>query len=381
MNSQLHQIADLIKSRQFDQARQALEHYLEQRPEDSWGWYLRSFVEPGRNKKIAAAQHALTLAPGHVQFQTRLAKLQAMPPQPAHRWRLLVVFGVAVMAIIAVGALVLRNGAQSSDAPLPTLAVLDTAVAGAIPTETASEMGNTTEEQSSSATPVELPASAEPMVTVEGETPVSSPSPDLPQINVNEATSTTVDQNVATPVVTETASANLPSGNSTPTLPLRPTRVGSTTLTPAASPTPAPVVATPAFGSITESGVPVNTAINIGIGEMRVVEITRPAEQRIAELGGSVPNVPSDQAWVLVEALLICTDDRNCIPNPSALWIVGSSGTGYSPSPQLNLPPSFGSFLSNRQVWGYLGFVVPKSESSLRLVLVQAGQTFVFALQ
>lgn len=407
MNPQLSQIADLIKTRQFDQARQLIERYLEQRPDDAWAWYLRSFVETGHARKLDAARRALSLAPDHDQLQARLAKLQAMQPHagnPARRWRLFAVFGVAILAIITGSVLALRNGAQSSDAPLPTLAVLAMPTPQTVLTASVAEISSLTEDRGAEATSVDLPASVEATsietedegvaaaptdaaisveatVIVQSDNPVSLPSPDVPLINVGEATATTESQPEAAPVVTEQTPADSPSDSSTPTLPVRPTRPGSTTATPAVLPTAAPTVAPPLFDSITDPGVPVSLGLDVGTGEMRIVSATRPAKDRITELGGSVPNAPGDQSWVLVEALLICAGDLNCRPNPSALWVVGSSGAGYNPSPQLNLPPIFGSALSNRQVWGYLGFVVPTNESNLRLVLVQGGQTFVFALQ
>ncbi len=373
MNAQLRQIADLIKSRRFDQARQMLEGYLEQHPDDAWAWYLRSFVEPSHAGKTAAADRALALAPDSEPMQARLARLQAAQPaarRPARRCAWLAAF--AVVAIIVVAVLALRSGQQPPDAPLSTLAVL------AMPTQLAAETTSVTENQSTEATSANLPASVEATVNAQPETPANLLPSDLPPIVPGVPTATAVSQNVPTQEAGATASTDLPSDNSTATLPLRPTRAGST---PVVSPTPIPITATPAFGSITEPGVPVNMALNIGAGEMRIVSVTRPAEAYVAELGGSVPNAPADQGWVLVEALLICTDDRSCIPNPSALWLLGSSGSAYRSSPQLNLTPIFGSILSNHQVWGYLGFVVPENENNLRLVLVQAGETYVFALQ
>ena len=380
MNPQLHQIADLIKSRRFDQARQELEHYLEQRPEDASAWYLRSFVEPSRDRKFAAAKHALTLDPGNDRLQTRLADLFAIAPDAHRRKRRLLaaVVAIVVIAVVATAFIALQSG-SSTDAPLPTLAVLPMPTAGIAPTELAVELNDVPEDRVTEITPTDLPVSLEATVIVQGATTVNSPSPDVPQVSPVEMTSTIVTENAPIEVIPTTSSINLPSGDSTPTLPQRPTRGGSTPSV--ASPTPTSIAATPVFGSITDNGVSVNTAVNIGTGEMRVVDVIRPAEGRIAELGGSVPNAPSDQAWVLVEVLLICTGEQNCMSNSSTLWIIGSSGAVYSASPQLNLTPIFGSVLSNRQMWGYLGFIVPRNEDVLRLLLWEVGQNYVFRLQ
>jgi hypothetical protein len=83
---------------------------------------------------------------------------------------------------------------------------------------------------------------------------------------------------------------------------------------------------------------------------------------------------------VLVEALPDLLRWLDCTP-PGHLKVVGPTGTVYTPSPQHGVAPIFGSFFANGQVWGYLGVVVPNSESSLRLVLSQSGEDYYFALQ
>ena len=40
-----------------------------------------------------------------------------------------------------------------------------------------------------------------------------------------------------------------------------------------------------------------------------------------------------------------------------------------------------GSSQMNSQIWGYVGFIVPNSESQLNLVLSQDNQQHIFALQ
>src|SRR5829696_9063210 len=81
MNQQLRQINDLIKQRRFTQARHALEDYLALHENDADAWYLRSFVEQGRDAKITALKRAIAWTPGHARAQARLKMLQRSKPK------------------------------------------------------------------------------------------------------------------------------------------------------------------------------------------------------------------------------------------------------------------------------------------------------------
>jgi hypothetical protein len=61
--------------------------------------------------------------------------------------------------------------------------------------------------------------------------------------------------------------------------------------------------------------------------------------------------------------------------------MLGSSGATYHAASQLQALPIFGSQFIGGQVWGYLAFAIPDEESSLRLVVTQGSQHYVFALQ
>jgi ferric-dicitrate binding protein FerR (iron transport regulator) len=133
MNPQLESIAQLIKTRQFEQARAELKQYLERSGEDAEAWYLRSLVEPEHAQKIAAAKQAAALDPGNDRYNDRLAKLQAAsrarPPAEKRRRRsgiwLLAALGVALIALVVVAVILLRGGqGQQAVVEIPTLIVL-----------------------------------------------------------------------------------------------------------------------------------------------------------------------------------------------------------------------------------------------------------------
>jgi len=123
------------------------------------------------------------------------------------------------------------------------------------------------------------------------------------------------------------------------------------------------------------------TTLEIGIGQLRIVQMTRPAASAIQEIGGTVPDPPAGQNWVLLELLLVCNTPDQCIQPASAFQILGASGTWYGPSPEFNVSPTFDTVVLRGQAWGYLGFVVPDSEATLRFVVIRSGQTYVFSLQ
>lgn len=193
-----------------------------------------------------------------------------------------------------------------------------------------------------------------------------SPAPSLPSPQTPAAS-----PSLLTPVsaATITNSAPIPT-NSGPT----PTTAPNL---PTIMPSPVPPTAVPPANAVA-----LNLPGEVGNGQLRVVAVTRPADALIRELGGSAPNAPSEQAWVLIEMLLVCTGSQNCAPNTTSLSLVGSSGRSYVPAADFYLEPLFGpGAYSLGQVWGYSGFVVPTSEAQLYLLLNQTGQTYAFALQ
>jgi hypothetical protein len=127
--------------------------------------------------------------------------------------------------------------------------------------------------------------------------------------------------------------------------------------------------------------VALNSPLDVGIGEMRIVAVTNPGQQTIRDLGGTVPNAPANVNWVLVEALLICQSESQCRVSPSWIRLVDGEGTEYGVPAQFQMEPIFGSSAFNGQIWGYLGFLVPKDATNLRLTMTQGGQTYTFALE
>jgi hypothetical protein len=115
---------------------------------------------------------------------------------------------------------------------------------------------------------------------------------------------------------------------------------------------------------------------------MWIVAATRAAENLIRELGGFFDAAPPGYNWVLVEIFMICSGTTNCAPSPSALQVVGASRIPYSVPAGFEIQPIFGpDAYVEGQVWGYLGFIVPNSESALWLVFSQSGQQYAFDLQ
>src|SRR5687767_10970351 len=124
MNASLKRAADLINSNQRDEAHQILSRYLEEQPEDSWAWYLRSFTAPDAQEKLAAAKRAANLNPTSDKLHARLMQLQTLDRTPDTKKRskapmAAALIGVAIIALL--GAWVLSQNLQPSSRPLPTL--------------------------------------------------------------------------------------------------------------------------------------------------------------------------------------------------------------------------------------------------------------------
>jgi hypothetical protein len=163
-----------------------------------------------------------------------------------------------------------------------------------------------------------------------------------------------------------------PTAITQPETPAPPATLNPTATATFAGPSPTPIT----------NAAPLNSPLNIGGGEMRVVAATRPGDAHIREVGGSAPNPPAGQKWLLVELLLICAGDGNCAPDVSALNVLGTSGTVYTPAVGLRIEPLFSSdaYMAG-QVWGYAGFTVPDSETALYLAVTRESQQYLFALQ
>lgn len=372
MSSQLDQIRALIEASELSLARDRLKKFLEDNPENAQGWFIASFVEPTVEMRLASIKQAAKLRPNQQEIQQRLVKLQSAVgkrksaiPLPA-----IAIFALAVAIGLTLAVISLNR--STPDAPneqLPTLAFL-----GGV-TEVAKRQIN--------AKATVVPAlQSEVTVTTLPATEVSSPiEPTVQPTEVPVVASTPILG--STPVFAASQPTNLvplPTALTDQIVLIEPTtEFDNPTVTPAVSmqPTLAEPTAMPAQTRI----LPLESPINIGIGEFRVVDAKRGAEGMIQELGGSFPPAPANQSWVLLELLLVCKNSPTCALDPATLQVTGSSGVIYAYSSALNLPPMFGTTTLDNQVWGYLGFVVPTSETGLKLTLSENGHTYAVALE
>lgn len=375
MNPKLAEIARQIKERDYPAARAGLRIYLNENPNDAQGWYMLAFAESDRDKRIAHLKRALKIQPDYAKAREQLEKLQMAAPASgkSRRWLLLT---APILGIVAVAVVLLATmNRPAGEVTLPTLVSTN---------ESASENTQVAEaatvEQN---TPIATDEALSPTATLNSE--ASAAPTDNPTVTV-AITNTTV---IIATATTETVAAV----NANPTevtqqeaaqivLPQAPTNTLAPSPTPT-NPPPAGATAVPPTVPVSgDTGIPVNTEMNIGTGKMRVIAVTRPGSSYITELGGKLVNPPSGQEWVVLEVMIICTGNINCAPELSALKIVDSSGTSYNPSPNFNVPLPFNtSAYAVGQVWGYMGFTVPTTETTLRLILTQSGQNYTFALQ
>jgi cytochrome c-type biogenesis protein CcmH/NrfG len=72
-------IRQMIKNRQYEDARSALQAFLRQNPKSAEGWYLLSLAGETTPKRLAAARRAAKLAPKNVRVLARLDQLQKSP--------------------------------------------------------------------------------------------------------------------------------------------------------------------------------------------------------------------------------------------------------------------------------------------------------------
>jgi len=386
MDNQLRELSQRIQQRQYDAARAPLQAYVKANPDSAYAWYLLSFAENTPARKQSAIAKAVKLAPDNQRFHDRYVKLGATPKRSR-----LPLIGLAVVLIAIVGAAVVllsnRQAAESQN--LPTLAALN-------PTERNGAAETTPEIQSSvesSPTPPS-PTAAEivltPVLTISSTLAEVARPTLLPTnaVNVSAITATVAAPQIivptSSPIVEPTATTELIVtlvGNR-PTLP---PNNNPTQIVPSNTPFPSPTAAPPQpTATLIPPGstVPLATFGDIGVGRLQVIQVARPGSSYIQEIGGTAPNPPADQDWVLLEILLMCSTATNCAPSPSSLSILGSSGTAYAIPNSLQIDPPFGpEAYSSGQVWGFAGFLVPRSESTLSLVVTQGDQSFAFALQ
>lgn len=352
MNAELQTIYEMIRARRFTEARHALEDYLVLHDGDADAWYLRSFVEPDIEQKIAALQHALKLDPKNAKARERLDKLkaEARGRRPPSAVPLILIFALIILLVVLGFVYLFQNNPLQP--PEPTIpAVLQ--IGDALATDEATaEAAVNTEATAEAAAPSATPRPS--------ETPV-------PPTETANPTSTTIPTSrpSATPIpTTEAAEAS--------------------TNTPAPSPTRQPS-ATPTdmvlFVAPGDTGVLINAPQSVDVGEMRIIEVARPAETAIEELGGSVPAPGAGQEWVLVEALLECKGGEDCIVSRESITLLDGSGAIYPVASEFDLQPIFGTTPVGGQLWGYLGFTVPAAATDLRLVITQGERSYVFSLE
>lgn len=366
MDQSLQKIAALVKVKQYERARTLLHEYVEQHPRQAYAWYLLSFAEDNASDRFVAAWQAAELAPKNARIKARLKQLQW--PRSRSRLPLLVALLVGVVIIGLALFLALSPGARSSPA-VPTLAVLPSLQA---------TMDNVVMAASPGGTSFDATAERETPVTAEVISTLTESGAEITDMATaaqsGAATAETQAAGVpALPTAVPSQASPLPTAITQPEETLAP----PATLNPTATATFAGPSPTPIAGA-----APLNSPLNIGGGEMRVVAATRPGDALIREVGGSAPNPPAGQKWLLVELLLVCASDGNCAPDASALSVLGTSGTVYTPAAGLRIEPLFGSdAYMTGQVWGYVGFTVSDSETALYLSVTRDRRQYLFALQ
>jgi len=347
-------IRQMIKNRQYDDARSALAAFLRENPKSAEGWYLLSLAAETTPKRLDAARRAAKLAPKNARVQSRIDELMASPKTRSGRGRVVLLI-VALLALVIVGIAFIPRIIQTQNQAQATAATA-AALQPTSATDSASDAAETVE------------PTAEAVVSTEEiiATPNISATP--PPSQTATHTPTVETSPTAQPTTPSPSATVQPATTVAPTLP-PPTAPPLTIV-----PSPAPVVVPP--------GVVLNEAQEVGVGQMWVVAATRNAESLIRELGGFITPASPGYEWVLVELFMICSGTANCGPQPSSLQIVGPSGIPYGIPTGFEVQPNFGpSAYVEGQVWGYAGFIVPTSEPTLSLLYTQSGQSFAFDLQ
>ncbi len=373
MDNELRAISKLVQERRYDEARTPLRAYLKQHPDQATAWYLLSYVEQQAAQRLAAVRKAARLNPDSTSIQERLAKLQGTAPR---RWPLLALAVVLTIGLIAAALFLLRPQSTAIES-VPTLISLD----GTQPPATNLPAAETTAEATSDpTTPAATLTAISTATQLPSDTP-SAPTDALPAatLTFSPAETEIVVERAQTkpsftpePTTVPALSSPLPATATTP--PTATTSPTATSIPP--TPLPSPTIPTPG------STVPFGQSGNLGNGTLRILSSTRAASSIIAQLGGQAPAPPANQEWVLVELILACSSGDNCTPPTSALSILGASGSSYSIPTALQLDALFSpDVFASGQSWGYAGFLVNTSETSLSLVVTQNGQSVAFALQ
>ncbi|MBZ0285723.1 MAG: hypothetical protein K8L97_33650 [Anaerolineae bacterium] len=389
MDNQLRELSQLIQQRRYNDARPPLRAYVKTNPDAAYAWYLLSFAENTPTRKQAAIAKAAKLAPDNERFHERYVKLGAAP----NRSRLLLVLlAVGLIGIAAVVVLSL-NKAPANGENMPTLAALNTVPETSTAAETTPEIQSSVESSSTPPSPTAAEIVLTPVLTISSTLAEIVQPTLLPTEPITQPTTTAsgVPQSIITapsatlpsaPIIEMTATeilVTLVGGR--PTLDTNSRATQPPTNTPLPSPTSLPPQPTATLIP-PGSTVPLATFGNIGVGELQVIQVARPGSSFIQEIGGTAPNPPANQDWVLLEILLMCSTATNCAPAPTNLTILGSSGTSYTIPTTLQIDPPFGpEAFAGGQVWGFAGFLIPRSESTLSLVVTQGDQSFAFALQ
>jgi hypothetical protein len=282
-----------------------------------------------------------------------------------NRW-LLVALGLGILLVFGVLAVMLFAPPSPGENALPTLVVLNTA----IPTENIPTLENT-------ATNEALPTE-ETTTTVETLLSPTTAASSTEALLLATDTATTVPSATTAASPTNTVAAVAPQASATGGLIVISTQAPAQTLAPTVSPqassTPVPVTTLDATGLVI-----FNQPTNIGVGELRVLSMTAPADEVMISLGEGIPAIQPNQQWVLVELFLICPNTRNCAPTINS-FSLQSSANMYQPTP-LAIESAFGSLLLDNQVLGHIAYVIPRNESPFALELNLGGQVYRFALQ
>jgi hypothetical protein len=401
-DDQLIHITSLLKARDYEQARAELNAFLKANPDQPEAWYLMSFAVGERARQIAALERAIKLDPSFAKASMRLNKLMsagvAQPAARSSRRIGLLLIGVMVLGAILLVAVLLILPSFSAK-PMPTALALppsDTpkpptlvAVIPASPTTAPSAtnagsataapggmgIGNTTTQPL--AIPVTDTSIPEDTLTAQ---PVTEAPSNTPETGI--AATATPNQGAVAPTVEQPTAQQptQPGATSGPTT--APTQGNPTATSGPTTPAATTVVPTITATVSGDPGVPLQQALTVGNGSMRIVSAAFPATNALKDIGVTPPAPPAGSQWALVEAFMQCNQGVNCAPDSASLKILGATGKTYPVTTAFSVTPIFGpDGYTPGQVWGYLEFAVENNEQPLRLVLTQGGQNYTFALQ
>lgn len=363
MHPRLQTIQQRIRARKFSAARQDLEDYLESTPDDPQAWYLRSFVEESAEGKRAAINRAVELAPKNKVILKRAAQLAQKPAKSSGStsavWGWLLLTALALLIAAAAVTFVLTRK-QPEVAVQPTSVIVPSATITFTPTPT--DTPTSTPTSTATEPPSQTP---EPSATFT-ETP--SPVPSETQTPTREMVSVQATTFISQPAALPTAEPTEEIVVIDPGLPDDPSL-------------PTDPEVTPDSDNVPPDNSPIDQVINIGIGDMRVIETTDPADDQMANFGAAAPALPDGQKYVVLEAMLMCENSANCGIPTQNMQLVSADGQRFDINAEVDILPLFGSDSANGQSWGYLAFAVPENSGRLTLVVNQGGNEYLFRLQ